>query len=62
MIGVTGYDGGKVKQLADYTMHVDIDDMQIAEDVHMIFDHMTMRVVEKINRMSKWEEFYDNRQ
>lgn len=47
VIGVTGYDGGKVKQLADYTMHVDIADMQIAEDVHMIFDHMTMRVLEE---------------
>ena len=47
VIGVTGYGGGKVKQLADYTMHVDIDVMQIAEDVHMIFDHMTMRVVEE---------------
>lgn len=44
-IGITGYDGGKVRELADYRMHVNIDDMQIAEDVHMIFDHMLMRVM-----------------
>lgn len=45
IIGITGYSGGKLKELADYHMHVDIDDMQIAEDIHMIFDHMLMRVL-----------------
>lgn len=44
-IGITGYTGGKVKELADYRMHVGIDDMQVAEDVHMVFDHMLMRVI-----------------
>ena len=47
VLGVTGYDGGRVKQLADYSTHVDVDDMQISEDMHMIFDHMIMRVVEE---------------
>lgn len=45
VIGVTGYKGGKLKELSDYRMHVDIDDMQIVEDVHMMFDHMLMRVL-----------------
>ena len=40
VIGITGYDGGKLRELADYHMDVRVDDMQIAEDVHMIFDHM----------------------
>ena len=44
-MGVTGYSGGKLRALADFTMHVDIDDMQIAEDLHMMFDHMLMRVI-----------------
>ncbi len=47
VLGITGYGGGRVRQAADYSMHVDIDDMQISEDVHMIFDHMIMRVVEE---------------
>ena len=47
VIGVTGYSGGKLKELADYRMHVNIDDMQIAEDIHMMFDHMLLRVIEK---------------
>lgn len=45
VIGITGYSGGRLRELADYRMHVEIDDMQIAEDIHMIFDHMMMRVV-----------------
>ena len=45
VLGLTGYGGGKVRELADWSMHAAVDDMQIAEDVHMIFDHMIMRVV-----------------
>jgi len=44
VIGLTGYSGGKLKAMADYSMHVPVDDMQIAEDLHMVFDHMMMRV------------------
>lgn len=45
VIGMTGYTGGKLRRLADYHMHVGIGDMQVAEDVHMFFDHMMMRVI-----------------
>ncbi len=40
VVGITGYSGGKLKEIADYHMDADIDDMQISEDIHMIFDHM----------------------
>lgn len=40
VVGITGYHGGKLKELADYHMDVMEDDMQISEDLHMIFDHM----------------------
>lgn len=40
IVGITGYNGGKLKKLADYHMDANIDDMQISEDLHMIFDHM----------------------
>lgn len=45
VIALTGYSGGTLRKLADFSMHVNIDDMQIAEDVHMIFDHMILRVL-----------------
>ena len=34
----------KMKEMADYSIHVDIDNMQISEDLHMILDHMMMWV------------------
>lgn len=44
VIGMTGYSGGKLKEMADYRMHVKENDMQIAEDIHMTFDHMMMKI------------------
>lgn len=44
VVGITGYSGGKLKEMADYKMHVDENDMQIAEDLHMTFDHMMMKI------------------
>lgn len=38
-IGFVGYDGGKLKEICDFVLHVPIDDMQIAEDAHMIATH-----------------------
>ena len=48
IIGLTGYSGGKLKPLADISLHVPIDDMQITEDVHMVFDHLMMSVFCKL--------------
>ena len=40
VVGITGYNGGELKKIADYHMDANIDDMQISEDIHIIFDHM----------------------
>lgn len=47
VIGLTGYDGGKLMHLADYSLHVPVNSMQVTEDVHMIFDHLIMSVFHK---------------
>ena len=44
-IAIVGYSGGKMKEMADYSIHVDVNDMQIAEDLHMVLDHMMMWVL-----------------
>ena len=44
IIGVTGYNGGKLKELADISLHAPINSMQITEDIHMIFDHLMMSI------------------
>lgn len=47
VIGVTGFDGGKLAKMADYSLHVPVDSMQITEDVHMFFDHLMMSIYYK---------------
>ena len=44
VIGISGYNGGKLDQMSDFRMHCHVDDMQITEDIHMMFDHMLLRV------------------
>jgi len=38
-----GYSGGAAKRLADNTIHFEIDDMQIAEDMQLITGHMLVQ-------------------
>ncbi len=45
-VGACGFDGGKLKSLADCCFHVRVDDMQIAEDVHLILGHVLLRLLE----------------
>lgn len=45
IIGLCGYNGGKVKEMSDVCLHVNINNMQITEDVHMILDHCMMFVL-----------------
>jgi len=44
-VALVGYDGGDMKRLARHVVHVPLHDMQIVEDIHMVLDHMSMRVV-----------------
>ncbi len=40
---VLGFSGGKCKEIAQYPIHFDIDDMQIAEDLQLVVGHMCMQ-------------------
>ncbi|MDP4837410.1 MAG: SIS domain-containing protein [Burkholderiales bacterium] len=42
-LGLCGYRGGKLKQMAQHVVWADVDDMQLAEDVHAIFGHIVMQ-------------------
>lgn len=44
-IGLTGYNGGILKQIAKYSVNAKIDDMQISEDIHMMLCHMTYSIL-----------------
>lgn len=47
VIGLCGYDGGRLKKIADVALHADVDSMQVTEDVHMVLDHLMMSVFYK---------------
>ena len=40
IIGFTGFDGGKLKKLSDFSIDTNIDNMQITEDIHLIIEHL----------------------
>jgi D-sedoheptulose 7-phosphate isomerase len=42
-LGLCGYRGGKLKELAQHVVWADVDDMQLAEDAHAIFGHIVMQ-------------------
>ena len=42
-LGLCGYRGGKLKELAQHVVWANVDDMQLSEDVHAIFGHIVMQ-------------------
>lgn len=44
IIGLTGFNGGKLKEMSDISLHAPVNSMQITEDIHMIFDHLIMSI------------------
>lgn len=40
---ILGFSGGRCKELAQYPIHFEIDDMQVAEDLQLIVGHMCMQ-------------------
>jgi D-sedoheptulose 7-phosphate isomerase len=47
IIGLSGYNGGKLFELSDVKLHVPIENMQVVEDIHMVFDHLMMQVIDQ---------------
>ena len=44
-MAVVGYDGGKVKELSKIAIWVESFDMQLCEDVHLMFGHLVMKTL-----------------
>lgn len=60
-VALVGYDGGRLKKMAKHCIHVEIDNMQIVEDVHLVMDHLMMYILsgmmdteEKIHGRNKY--------
>lgn len=44
-LAIVGYDGGKVKELSKAAVWVESFDMQLCEDVHLMFGHLVMKTL-----------------
>jgi D-sedoheptulose 7-phosphate isomerase len=44
-IGITGYNGGRLKKVAKNSINANIEDMQISEDIHMVICHILMKLL-----------------
>ena len=44
-LAIVGYDGGTLKRIANRSVWVPSFDMQVCEDVHLMFGHMVMKVL-----------------
>lgn len=44
-IAIVGFDGGKLKSICDYSVHFEVNDMQIVEDLHLSFGHIVMKAL-----------------
>ena len=54
VLGMTGFDGGRLKELADIKFHVATDkgEYGVVEDVHMILDHIIYSYYISLKRAS----------
>lgn len=48
-IGLTGFNGGKLKEISTISFNANINDMQISEDLHVILMHILYKVLNNIN-------------
>lgn len=45
-VGITGYKGGKLREISKFSVNANFEDMQISEDIHMILVHVIMKIIE----------------
>ena len=45
VVALLGLDGGKLKCIADYVLHVHVDNIQLSEDLHLIVGHLLSKMI-----------------
>lgn len=46
-LSITGFDGGVMKKISKYSIHIPINNMQIAEDMHVMLLHIVASILYK---------------
>jgi len=47
-IGITGFKGGRLKEICDYSAHIRFDSYEVSEDIHSIFGHFLVCYLREI--------------
>jgi D-sedoheptulose 7-phosphate isomerase len=56
-LGLTGYDGGRLMHEAQHNLHVPLDDMGMAESIHLCLHHWVLNDVHaRINNLGRHAE------
>jgi D-sedoheptulose 7-phosphate isomerase len=46
-VGLTGFGGGKLKEISKLSVNANVNDMQLSEDIHMMVVHILMKTLSK---------------
>ena len=52
VIGLTGFDGGRLGQLADVNIHVNSNIIEHVEDIHLMLEHLIVKTIKEQARPS----------
>jgi D-sedoheptulose 7-phosphate isomerase len=47
VVGFTGFDGGTLRQLADFNIHVNSNIIEHVEDIHLMLEHLIVRTIKQ---------------
>lgn len=47
VISLVGFDGGKLKTISDYSLHVSVNNMQVSEDLQILFCHLISTMIKE---------------
>ncbi len=55
IVGFTGYDGGLLKKLSDVSLDTNINNMQMSEDIHLMFEHLIISAFYNVYEMEEYK-------
>lgn len=51
VVTMVGFDGGRLKEISDYSLHVPVNNMQISEDLHLLCCHLLSTLIRKYKKI-----------
>lgn len=52
-VALCGFDGGRIKKIADVSIHAEIDNMEVVEDIHLMIGHCIKSIIITLLHLEK---------